>query len=85
MHYLSIYILVTGYRKIVARKALEQQAQLEAHAETENEVHSEIENEVHSETDNDVLFSEGHNHEDSRVLQDAAEHNGLETKENPYT
>lgn len=81
------------FRKIAARKALEQQAQLEAHAETENEVHSEtenevhseIENEVHSETDNDVLFSEGHSHEDSRVLQDAAEPNGLETEENPYT
>ena len=32
-----------------------------------------------------MLFSEGHNHEESRVLQDAAEQNSLETKENPYT
>lgn len=73
------------FRKIAARKALEQQAQLEAHAETENEVHSETENEVHSETENDVLFSEGHSHEDSGFLQDAAEQNILETEENPYT
>lgn len=65
------------FRKIAARKALEQQAQLEAHSEAENEAHSE--------TENDVLFSEGHSHEDSRALQDAAEQDGLEIEENPYT
>lgn len=81
------------FRKIAARKALEQQAQLEAHSETENEAHSETENEahseteneVHSDTENDVLFSEGHSHEESRVLQDVAQQNGLVTEENPYT